>query len=151
MIRWEVRDRVGIATIDRPERRNALNADLCVELLGHLEATRDLRAVVITGAGDKAFCSGADLAAHTADTAEPGGADTFRPAFDRLLRPPRAAGGGALQGARDRGRHAARGGVRPARRRVQRHVPPPRRSPRRLPEPAQRAAPRRARGPGGGP
>ncbi|HMG26311.1 MAG TPA: enoyl-CoA hydratase-related protein [Acidimicrobiia bacterium] len=85
MIRWEVRDRVGIATIDRPERRNALNADLCVELLGHLEATRDLRAVVITGAGDKAFCSGADLAARTADTAEPGGADTFRPAFDRLL------------------------------------------------------------------
>ena len=85
MIRWEVRDRVGIATIDRPERRNALNADLCVQLLGHLEAAPNLRAVVVTGAGDKAFCSGADLAVRTADTAEPGGADTFRPAFDRLL------------------------------------------------------------------
>jgi len=85
MIRWEVRDRVGVATIDRPERRNALNADLCLQLLGHLESAPDLRAVVVAGAGDKAFCAGADLAVRAADTAEPGGADTFRPAFDRLL------------------------------------------------------------------
>ena len=85
MIRWEVRDRVGVATIDRPERRNALNADLCLQLLGHLDSAPDLRAVVVTGAGDKAFCAGADLAVRAADTAEPGGADTFRPAFDRLL------------------------------------------------------------------
>ena len=85
MIRWEARDRVGVATIDRPERRNALNAELCLQLLGHLESAPDLRAVVVTGAGDKAFCAGADLAVRAADTAEPGGADTFRPAFDRLL------------------------------------------------------------------
>lgn len=85
MIRWEVRGRVGIATIDRPERRNALNAALCSQLLDHLVAVPDLRAVVVTGAGDKAFCAGADLAVRAADTAEPGGADTFRPAFDRLL------------------------------------------------------------------
>ena len=85
MIRWEVRDRVGVATIDRPETRNALNAELCLQLLGHLESLPDLRAVVVTGAGDKAFCAGADLAVRAADTAEPGGADTFRPAFDRLL------------------------------------------------------------------
>jgi enoyl-CoA hydratase len=85
VIRWEVRDRVGVATIDRPERRNALNAELCLQLLGHLESAPDLRAVVVTGAGDKAFCAGADLAVRAADTAAPGGADTFRPAFDRLL------------------------------------------------------------------
>jgi enoyl-CoA hydratase len=85
MVRWEVRGRVGVATIDRPERRNALNAELCVQFLGHLESTRDLRAVVVTGAGDKAFCAGADLAVRAADTAGPGGEDTFRPAFDRLL------------------------------------------------------------------
>ncbi len=85
MIRWEVRDRVGIATIDRPERRNALNAELCAQLLAHLGAEPDLRAVVITGAGDKAFCAGADLVVRAEDTAEPGGGDTFRPAFDRLL------------------------------------------------------------------
>jgi enoyl-CoA hydratase len=85
MIRWEVRDRVGIATIDRPERRNALNADLCTQLLADLDAEPDLRAVVITGAGDKAFCAGADLVVRTEDASEPGGGDTFRPAFDRLL------------------------------------------------------------------
>ena len=50
MIRWEVRDRIGIATIDRPERRNALNADLCTQLLDHLQTEPDLRPVVITGA-----------------------------------------------------------------------------------------------------
>jgi enoyl-CoA hydratase/carnithine racemase len=85
MIRWEVRDQVGIATIDRPERRNALNAELCAQLLAHLEAEPELRAVVITGSGDKAFCAGADLVVRAEDTAEPGGGDTFRPAFDRLL------------------------------------------------------------------
>jgi enoyl-CoA hydratase/carnithine racemase len=85
MIRWETADLVGIATIDRPERRNALNADLCAQLLAHLEAERDLRAVVVTGAGDKAFCAGADLVVRTEDASEPGGGDTFRPAFDRLL------------------------------------------------------------------
>jgi enoyl-CoA hydratase len=85
MIRWEVVDLVGIATIDRPERRNALNAELCAQLLAHLEAASDLRAVVVTGAGDKAFCAGADLVVRTEDASEPGGGDTFRPAFERLL------------------------------------------------------------------
>jgi enoyl-CoA hydratase len=85
VIRWEVRDLVGLATIDRPERRNALNADLCAQLLEHLEAERDLRAVVLTGAGDKAFCAGADLVVRTEDASEPGGGDTFRPAFERTL------------------------------------------------------------------
>jgi len=85
VIRWEVRDLVGIATIDRPERRNALNAELCVQLLARLEAEPDLRAVVITGAGDKAFCAGADLVVRAEDASEPGGGDTFRPAFERLL------------------------------------------------------------------
>jgi enoyl-CoA hydratase len=85
LIRWEVRDLVGLATIDRPERRNALNAELCAQLRAHLEAHRDLRAVVIAGAGDKAFCAGADLVVRTEDASEPGGGDTFRPAFERAL------------------------------------------------------------------
>jgi enoyl-CoA hydratase/carnithine racemase len=85
MIRWETADRVGVATIDRPERRNALNAELCTQLLAHLDADRDLRAVVVTGAGDKAFCAGADLVVRTEDASEAGGGDTFRPAFERLL------------------------------------------------------------------
>jgi enoyl-CoA hydratase len=85
VIRWEVRELVGVATIDRPERRNALNAEVCVQLLEHLDADQDLRAVVITGAGDQAFSAGADLVVRAEDASEPGGGDTFRPAFERVL------------------------------------------------------------------
>ena len=85
MLGWEVRELVAIATIDRPERRNALNAELCSQLLAHLQAERELRAVVITGAGDQAFSAGADLVVRAEDASEPGGGDTFRPAFDELL------------------------------------------------------------------
>jgi enoyl-CoA hydratase len=85
VIRWEVRELVGVATIDRPERRNALNAEVCVQLLEHFDADQDLRAVVITGAGDQAFSAGADLVVRAEDASEPGGGDTFRPAFERVL------------------------------------------------------------------
>ena len=58
------RSAVAIWTIDRPDRMNALSRAVVREL-GRLarEAAHDaeLRAVVITGAGDKAFCAGADL------------------------------------------------------------------------------------------
>ena len=86
-IRWERDNHVGVAVIDRPERRNALNAELCQELLDHLDGNADLRAVVIAGAGDKAFCAGADLARRTSEVGglEHGGGDTFRPAFEALL------------------------------------------------------------------
>ncbi len=78
---------MGVAVIDRPERRNALSADLCGDLLANLEGNPDLRAVVITGAGEKAFCAGADLGQRASDVGglEHGGGDTFRPAFERLL------------------------------------------------------------------
>lgn len=85
---WQRSDRVGTALIDRPARRNALSAALCDELRAHLEASRDLRAVVIGGSGDKAFCAGADLARRAEDTGgglTHGGGDTFRPAFEMLL------------------------------------------------------------------
>lgn len=80
MIRFEVRGAVGLATIDRPERRNALSASLCDELRGHLAAERDLRAVVVTGAGS-AFCAGADLGSRFGSHGE----DEFHPPFERLL------------------------------------------------------------------
>ncbi len=83
MIRFEVRDHVGLATIDRVERRNALNGELCDQLREQLESHRDLRAVVITGAGS-AFCAGADLGTRFADGGGRG-ADTFRPAFELVL------------------------------------------------------------------
>lgn len=83
MIRFERRGSVGLATIDRQERRNALNAGLCEELRGHLERESELRAFVLTGAGS-AFCSGADLVTRfSAENDAP--TDTFRPAFEEVL------------------------------------------------------------------
>ena len=91
MIRWdEPSPYVGLATIDRPERRNALSAELCDDLRARLESSHHLRAIVVTGEG-KAFCAGADLARRAADTGaasgglEHGGGDTFRPAFELVL------------------------------------------------------------------
>ncbi len=63
-VRVERRGRVAVWTIDRQDRMNALSRAVVREL-GRLarEAAldRELRAVVLTGAGDKAFCAGADL------------------------------------------------------------------------------------------
>ncbi|WP_095053424.1 enoyl-CoA hydratase-related protein [Pseudomonas sp. Irchel s3b2] len=55
-----------ILTIDRPERRNALNADVIAALQQAMQRARaddSIRAVVLTGTGDEAFCAGADLGA----------------------------------------------------------------------------------------
>jgi enoyl-CoA hydratase/carnithine racemase len=86
-ISWERDGPIGVAVIDRPERRNALSADLCGVLRGHLEQNADLRAVVISGSGDKAFCAGADLGRRATEVGglEHGGGDSFRPAFESLL------------------------------------------------------------------
>ncbi|MBK5288166.1 MAG: enoyl-CoA hydratase/isomerase family protein [Acidimicrobiia bacterium] len=86
MIRWsEPAEHVGLAILDRPERRNALNAELCDDLRGHLEANHQLRAIVIAGEGS-AFCAGADIVRRTADHSglAHGGEDSFRPAFELL-------------------------------------------------------------------
>lgn len=60
------RDGQLVLTIDRPERRNALNAEVIAVLqhaLHRVKADPAVRAVVLTGAGDEAFCAGADLGA----------------------------------------------------------------------------------------
>src|SRR3954467_5003995 len=60
-------ERVGAAalmTIDRPERRNAVDAEtaeLLREFLARFEADDGARVLVLTGAGGVAFCAGADL------------------------------------------------------------------------------------------
>lgn len=63
-VKLERRGSVGVLTIDRADRRNALSRDT-LYALGRLgaELVKDpaIRAVVLTGAGDKAFCAGADL------------------------------------------------------------------------------------------
>jgi enoyl-CoA hydratase/carnithine racemase len=55
---------VATFTINRPERRNALSWEVVDELRAALAGAKsdpDVRVVVLTGAGDKAFCAGADL------------------------------------------------------------------------------------------
>lgn len=62
----ERRGHILILTINRPEARNAVNAAVHVGLgegLEQAEADPDIRAVIVTGAGDQAFCAGADLKA----------------------------------------------------------------------------------------
>jgi crotonobetainyl-CoA hydratase len=63
-VRLEIADRVARVTIDRPEVLNALdaNAEGAFETIWQrLEADREVRAVVLTGAGERAFCVGADM------------------------------------------------------------------------------------------
>ena len=60
----ETRDRLARITINRPDKRNALNATVIAELVAALraaDADPAAGAIVLTGAGDKAFCAGADL------------------------------------------------------------------------------------------
>jgi len=69
-LRYEVADGVARLTIDRPERRNALSWSVISGMRERVaEATRDpeVRALVLTGAGDRAFCAGADLGGMRAD------------------------------------------------------------------------------------
>src|SRR5215470_20066266 len=60
----EVTGAVAVVTINNPGKRNALSSEIRAALPGLLEALQadgDVRAVVLTGAGDKAFASGADI------------------------------------------------------------------------------------------
>ena len=61
---YEKVDRTGIIRVNRPEVRNVLNWDTWMELedaLKALHADPDVRAAILTGAGDEAFIAGADL------------------------------------------------------------------------------------------
>ena len=60
----EVADGVGLATFNQPEKRNAMSVEMWDGLAGILDSWQDdpaVRAVVLRGAGDKAFVSGADI------------------------------------------------------------------------------------------
>jgi enoyl-CoA hydratase len=67
---YEVSDGVATVTLNRPEQRNALSAQMLGELVDAMRRARDdpeVLAVVLTGAGDKVFCAGADLGGFAAD------------------------------------------------------------------------------------
>ena len=63
-VRYEVDGAIARVTIDRPERRNAMSFGVMQGLLDAVVRARAddaVRVVVLTGAGDRAFCAGADL------------------------------------------------------------------------------------------
>jgi enoyl-CoA hydratase len=67
---YDVSDGVATITLNRPEQRNALSPQLLAELVDATHTARDddsVRAVVLTGAGEKVFCAGADLGGFAAD------------------------------------------------------------------------------------
>lgn len=68
LIQYERKKAVAWLTINRPEVRNAINNHVINELhaaIEHAEADADVRAIVLTGAGDRAFCAGGDLQPST--------------------------------------------------------------------------------------
>ena len=70
LVTYEVADGVATVTLNNPEKRNMLSGQMLAELVDAMRAARDsedARAVVLTGAGDKAFCAGADLGGFAAD------------------------------------------------------------------------------------
>jgi enoyl-CoA hydratase len=71
-ILYEVDGGVATVTLNRPEQRNALSNQMLAELVDAMKTARDsgeVRAVVLTGAGEKVFCAGADLGGFAADAA----------------------------------------------------------------------------------
>jgi len=61
---YEVRDGIGFATLNRPQARNALTFPMyerLAALCGEIASDPALRALVITGAGDRAFAAGTDI------------------------------------------------------------------------------------------
>ncbi|HXP99824.1 MAG TPA: crotonase/enoyl-CoA hydratase family protein [Solirubrobacteraceae bacterium] len=65
-VRYERHGAAAVVSIDRPERRNAVDgptAEALHEALRRFEGEEDARAMVLTGAGGVAFCAGADLKA----------------------------------------------------------------------------------------
>jgi enoyl-CoA hydratase len=77
MIRYERTGAAAVVTIDRPERRNAVDGETAAALLAAYErfaADDGARVLVLTGAGEHAFCAGADLKAlETLDPDAPAG------------------------------------------------------------------------------
>ena len=76
-VNYERHGAAALVTIDRPERRNAVDgptAEALHESFERFEADDEARVMVLTGAGELAFCAGADLKSITTlDPSRPGG------------------------------------------------------------------------------
>ncbi|MDP3255609.1 MAG: enoyl-CoA hydratase/isomerase family protein [Bosea sp. (in: a-proteobacteria)] len=81
----EIRGPVGILTLNRPDKLNAWNAPMrarLVEALDELEADEAVRAIILTGAGDRAFGAGQDL--NETKTFDPDRAELWMGEWERL-------------------------------------------------------------------
>ena len=69
-VNCEVQDRVAVLTIDRPKALNALNPEVLNDLKAAFEGIdqSEVRCVILTGAGDKSFVAGADIASMSTMT-----------------------------------------------------------------------------------
>ena len=101
----ERRGPVALLTLNRPEKRNALNGQLRCAFLGAMDAVArdaEVRAVVITGAGDRAFVAGADVTEFEGrspvDQYRVAKAPTLHKAIERLPKPVIAAVNGYCLG-----------------------------------------------------
>jgi enoyl-CoA hydratase/carnithine racemase len=84
----ERRGNVLVARLNRPEARNALDAALIRgigEAMNDADADPEVRAVVLTGTGDRAFCAGMDLRAFAGGAATTDGDPEATAGFFRLL------------------------------------------------------------------
>ena len=66
-ILYETANGIATITINRPQKHNAFRGKTCEELISAFHRAgwdRDIGAIVLTGAGEKAFCTGGDQAAH---------------------------------------------------------------------------------------
>jgi enoyl-CoA hydratase len=69
-VQYEVQGAAALLTINRPQARNALSAEVMVGLfqaLARADGDVAVRAVILTGAGDRVFCAGGDLSSMTGD------------------------------------------------------------------------------------
>ncbi len=70
LVAYGVADGVATVTLNNPDKRNMLSGQMLAELVDAMKeakAADEVRAVVLTGAGDKVFCAGADLGGFAAD------------------------------------------------------------------------------------
>ncbi len=89
-IQLAIENNVAWITMNRPEQRNAVNAEMRDELIGVLTGARtnaDIRALVLTGSG-KGFCTGADLSGpRVQGPSSPGaGRELMKSSSQRLMR-----------------------------------------------------------------
>jgi len=86
-VETERKENVFIVTINRPEAHNAVDAETAVMLNDAVEVFKldnDLRVMVLTGAGDVSFCSGADLKAALTLIERPGSEESGPMGFSRI-------------------------------------------------------------------